>query len=76
VKDAFQVTREDNTIMEFKPSAEGLHCYDFVERIRRKQKQETLQVVRTIVVQTVDKVKINFTEREREREREREISCG
>jgi hypothetical protein len=70
VRDAFQVTRDNNTITEFQPSEEGLYYYDFEESVHRKQehKQEMIPVERTMVVQTVEDIKRNFTKREIEAE--------
>ena len=46
--DAFLVTRDDDTIMEFRPSPEGLYYYDFNTSINRQQRVEQTMVVESV----------------------------
>jgi hypothetical protein len=62
ITDAFLVQRDDDTIMEFKPSPEGLYFYDFKESIKRKEIREE----QAMVVTTVEEIKRNLTRRELE----------
>jgi len=64
VKDAFVVTRDDNSTMEFVPSREGLYHYDFLLSIKRRQEAEKLKEQKAMVINTVEEVKQNFTKRE------------
>ena len=57
--DAFLVTRDDDTIMEFRPSPEGLYYYDFNTSINRQQRGE-----QTMVVESVEELPRNYTETE------------
>jgi hypothetical protein len=60
--DAFLVTRDDGTIMEFVPSAEGLYYYNFnISLMRHQEKQITKN---TMVVETVEELRRNYTTRE------------
>jgi hypothetical protein len=56
--------RDDDSIMEFKPSPEGLYYYDFADSIRRKKAQEVDKKALAMVVQTVEELKRNFIKRE------------
>lgn len=64
-KDAFQITCDDDSIIEFKPSPEGLYYYDFADSIRRKKAQEVDKKALAMAIQTVEELKRNFTKRER-----------
>ncbi len=67
VKDAFQITRDDGSIMEFKPSDSGLYFYNFEESKRRqqlKQEQEQNKEDQAMVINTIEEIKRNFTRRE------------
>ncbi len=65
IKDAFRITRDDGSVMEFKPSDSGLYYYDFEEsRRRQKQKQEQDKENRVMVINTTEEMKRNFTKRE------------
>jgi hypothetical protein len=65
IKDAFRITCDDGSIMEFKPSDSGLYYYDFEEsRRRQQQKQEQEKENQTMVINTIDERKRNFTKRE------------
>ncbi len=67
VKDAFIVTRDDNTIMEFAPSKEGLYHYNFLESINRQRKiPQTVVPAQVMMVQTVEEIKKKFSKRELE----------
>jgi hypothetical protein len=67
VKDAFIVTRDDGSTMEFIPSKEGLYHYDFSSsKKRRKEIEQKLKEEKTMVIRTVEEVKRNFTKRELE----------
>jgi hypothetical protein len=46
--------------MEFYPSVAGLNCYDFIMRIKCREEKE---VVKVIVVTSVDQLQRNFTKR-------------
>lgn len=60
VKDAFRVTQEDDTIIEFGPSP-GLYYYNFEESIKQRQEREMITVEQTLVVQSVEEIKWNTT---------------
>jgi len=62
MSDAFLVTRDDGTMMHFIPSAEGLYYYDFNISLRRHQEQQMMQ--NTMVVETVEELRRNYTIRE------------
>jgi hypothetical protein len=64
-KDAFIVTREDGSTFEFIPSSEGLYYYDFNNSVKRQTLLEKNK--HTMVIDTVDELKRNFTKREIER---------
>jgi hypothetical protein len=66
-KDAFQITRDDDSIMEFKPSPEGLYYFDFADSIWRKKAQEVDKKALAMVVQTMEELKRNFIKRARDR---------
>jgi hypothetical protein len=60
-QDAFLVMRDDGSIFEFTPSKEGLYYYDFRNSIARS----TMPAVQsTMVVESVEELKRNFTARE------------
>jgi hypothetical protein len=61
-KDAFLVTRDDGTTMEFIPSAGGLYYYDFNHSIQWQVKKQT-----TMVVHSVEGLQRNYTEKELKR---------
>ncbi len=56
------IKRDDDTIMEFGPSREGLYFYDFRQSIRRKQEQE--EHLKVMMVKTVEEIKRNYTKKE------------
>jgi len=62
VCDAFLVTRDDGTVMEFVPSSEGLYYYDFNISVMRHQQQKNMH--NTMVVAAVDELRRNYTVRE------------
>jgi hypothetical protein len=62
VCDAFLVTWDDGTIMEFAPSSEGLYYYDFNISVMRHQQQRNMH--NTMMVATVDELRRNYTARE------------
>jgi len=62
-KDAFIVERNDGSKMEFIPSKEGLYHYDFKLSIERCKEQRK-PAERTMVIQTVEGIKRNFSKRE------------
>jgi hypothetical protein len=65
VKDAFLVQRDDGSIMEFKPSEEGLYYYDFTQSIkRRKEQEEESKKEQAMMIKTVEGIQRNFTKRE------------
>jgi hypothetical protein len=69
VKDAFMITRDDGSLMEFRPSDAGLYYYDFEEsrrRTRRMQQLEKENSSMTMVIDTVEDRQRNFTKRELE----------
>jgi len=66
VKDAFIITRDDNSTMEFVPSTDGLYHYDFNLSIKRRLELEKIQKAKTMVIQTVEGIKRNFTKKEQE----------
>ena len=51
-KDAFVVQRDDNTVLEFCPSNEGLYYYDYNLSI----KCSTQQTQSIMIIKTVDKL--------------------
>jgi hypothetical protein len=57
-RDAFRVTRDDDTIIEFIPSREGLYYYDFNDSIMRQRDNDVL------VVNTVQELHRNYTDKE------------
>ncbi len=60
MKDAFIVTRDDRSKMEFEPSEIGLHHYDFNLRTRTRVTQDW----KIMLIQTVERIQRNSTERE------------
>jgi hypothetical protein len=66
VKDAFIITGDDNSTMEFVPSTDGLYHYDFNLSIKRRLELEKKQKAKTMVTQTVEGIKRNFTKKEQE----------
>ncbi len=62
-KDAFIVTRDDGSVMEFLPSAEGLYHYDFSSSVQRKMEQAK-QIETALVIKTVEGIQRNFTKKE------------
>jgi hypothetical protein len=60
-RDAFLVTRDNGTIMEFVPSTSGLYYYDFNISVTR-HKDKSLQ--NTMMVETVEELRQNYTARE------------
>ncbi len=67
VRDAFIITRDDGSIMEFRPSDAGLYYYDFEESRRRTRHMQQLEKEKsslTMVVDTVEERQRNFTKRE------------
>jgi hypothetical protein len=67
VQDVFMITRDDGSIMEFRPSDAGLYYYDFEESRRRtRQRQQIDKEKQTLamVVDTVEEKQRNFTKRE------------
>jgi hypothetical protein len=58
VCDAFLVTRDDGTILEFVPSVGGLYYYDFNISLMR-HKDKSLQ--NTMMVETVEELHLNYT---------------
>jgi hypothetical protein len=60
IRDAFLVTRDDGTIMEFVPSSDGLYNYDFNTSVMRHQEKTQ----NTMVIETVDELRRNYTARE------------
>ncbi len=69
MKDAFIVTRDDGSNMEFVPSAEGLHHCSFSLSIKQKKEQEN-ETEKTTVIKTLEYVQRNFTKRELEQAEE------
>jgi hypothetical protein len=66
-KDAFMVTQDDRTVIEFEPSNKGLYYYDFTKSIRKHEQK-------TLVVDTVEELQRKFTRREIEgAEKERRL---
>jgi hypothetical protein len=70
VKDAFVVTRDDDSTMEFIPSREGLYHYDFLLSIKRRQEAEKPKEQKAMVINTVEEVQWNFTKCEIENSEE------
>jgi hypothetical protein len=66
VKDAFIVTRDDDSTMEFIPSHDGLYHYDFNISIKRRQELEKVLQAKSMVIQTVEGIKRNFIKKEQE----------
>jgi hypothetical protein len=64
IKDAFIVTRDDNSTMEFIPSAEGLYHYDFNLSVKRRKELESIKKETAMIIQTVDGIKRNFLKKE------------
>jgi len=64
IKDAFIVTRDDNSTMEFIPSAEGLYHYDFNLSVERRKELESIKKETAMIIQTVDGIKRNFSKKE------------
>jgi hypothetical protein len=60
IRDAFLVTRDDGAIMEFVPSSDGLYNYDFNTSVMRHQEKTQ----NTMVIETVDELRRNYTARE------------
>ena len=58
------VTRDDDSIMEFVPSKEGLYHYDIYLSIKRKMESQKEKV---LVVNTVEEIKRSFTKKELEK---------
>jgi hypothetical protein len=63
-KDAFVVTKDDVSEMEFIPLKDGLYHYDFAQSIKRRKKLENLKIERTMMINTIEVIKRNFTKRE------------
>jgi len=63
-QDAFLVRGDDGSILEFTPSKEGLYYYDFRNSIARSAMPA---VHSTMVVESVEEMKRNFTARELKR---------
>jgi len=63
-KNSFMVTRDDDSIMEFVPSKEGLYHYDIYLSIKRKMESQKEKV---LVVNTVEEIKRSFTKKELEK---------
>jgi hypothetical protein len=63
-KDAFIVTRDNGSEMEFIPSREGLYHYDFTLSIERRKEMERNRVM---MIKTVEEIKRNFTKKEIEK---------
>jgi hypothetical protein len=61
-RDAFVVTRDDDSTFEFIPSPDGLYYYDFSNCV--KQYKNILENQYLMVIDTVDDLKRNFTKRE------------
>jgi uncharacterized protein (DUF2164 family) len=59
-KDAFVVQRDDNTVLEFCPSNEGLYYYNYNLSIKRS----TQQTQSIMVIKTVDELRRNYTAKE------------
>jgi len=64
IKDAFIVTRDDNSMMDFVPSAEGLYHYDFNLSVKRRKELESLKKETTMMIQTVTGIKRIFLKKE------------
>ncbi len=68
-KDAFIVTRKDGSQLEFVPSKEGLYYYDFLNSVKRRKELIPIEIAetreeRTMLIQTMEEIKRNFTRRE------------
>jgi len=55
----FHVTRDDDTVMEFRPSPEGLYYYDFNNSVLRQRREED-----ALVINTVEDLRRNYTNKE------------
>jgi catechol-2,3-dioxygenase len=64
IKDAFIVTRDDDSTMEFVPPAEGLYHYDFNLSVKRRKELESLIKETAMIIQTVDGIKRIFLKKE------------
>ncbi len=65
IKDAFMITRDDGSIMEFKPSDRGLYYCNFKESLRRKQQRQNENKENlTMMVDTMGEKQRNYTRRE------------
>jgi hypothetical protein len=64
IKDAFIVTRDDNSMMDFVPSAEGLYHCDFNLSVKRRKELESLKKETTMMIQTVTGIKRIFLKKE------------
>jgi hypothetical protein len=71
IRDAFTVTRDDGTMLDFIPSDDGLYYYDFNQSVRRKV--ESIQE-RTMVVTTIEEIKRKFSKREKQLQTKQEDS--
>jgi hypothetical protein len=76
VKDALVVTRDDNSTIESVPSTDGLYHYDFNLSIKRRLELEKIQKAKTMVIQTVEGIKRNFTKKGQEQaDKARRLLC-
>lgn len=67
-KDAFVITRDDGSEMEFIPSKEGLYHQDLNISIKRKQELKNVKIQQKIlVINIVEEIKRNFTKKEIEK---------
>jgi len=58
----FHVTRDDDTVMEFRPSPEGLYYYDFNNSILRQRREED-----ALVINAEEDLRRNYTDKELKR---------
>jgi hypothetical protein len=61
-QDAFIVKRDDDTFLEFVPSKEGLYYYDYRNSIARSMMKPVHST--TMVVESVETIRRNFTKKE------------
>lgn len=66
MKDAFEITRNDGSKLEFIPLEEGLYHYDFNLSIKRKLEMEKKNE-KVMVINTVENIKRNFMKKELEK---------
>jgi hypothetical protein len=57
-RDAFKVTRDDGSIIQFIPSKEGLYYYDFNDSIEWSKSHSVM------IVESVEQLKRNYNKRE------------